>query len=77
MSDRRKPGPKPKATDEEILALFRETTDPVLSTAEVAERLPLERRSVYNRLVSLREDGELVSKSIGGRNVVWWLPDRS
>lgn len=73
MSDNSKPGPKPSVTDEEILNLFRETSDPVLSTAEVAEQLPLERRSVYDRLVSLRDDGRLASKQIGGRNTVWWL----
>lgn len=75
MSDGGKPGPKPSVTDEEILAVFRETTDPVLSTAEVAEQLTLERRSVYDRLVSLRDDGALESKQIGGRNTVWWLPE--
>ena len=75
MSENSKPGPTPSVTDEEILSLFRETTDPVLSTAEVAEQIPLKRRSVYNRLVSLREDGRLASKKIGGRNTVWWLPE--
>lgn len=69
-----KPGPKPRVTADEILALFEKTDDPVLSTAEVAEQLPLQRRSVYDRLVKLREDGELASKQIGGRNTVWWQP---
>lgn len=77
MTDREKPGPKPTVTDQEILEVFQKTTDPVLSTAEVAEQLPLERRSVYDRLVSLCEDGRLESKQIGGRNTVWWLPKSS
>lgn len=63
-------------TDKEILNLFRESQDPVLSTAEVAEHLPLARRSVYDRLVALRDEGKLTSKQIGGRNTVWWLADR-
>lgn len=75
MTENSKPGPKPSVSDEEILALFRETDDPVLSTAEVAEQVPLARRSVYDRLTSLRESGQLDAKEIGGRNTVWWVPD--
>lgn len=73
MTENSKPGPKPTVTDEEILTLFRESGDPVLSTAEVAEELPLARRSVYDRLISLRKEGILESKEIGGRNTVWWI----
>lgn len=77
MVENSKPGPKPSVSDDEILSLFRETDDPVLSTAEVANMLPLQRRSVYDRLVSLREDGRLKGKQIGGRNTVWWVPERA
>jgi DNA-binding IclR family transcriptional regulator len=73
MGENSTPGPKPTVTDEEILKVFYATSDPVLSTAEVAEQLPLERRSVLNRLVSLRDEGRLDSKTIGGRNSIWWL----
>jgi DNA-binding IclR family transcriptional regulator len=73
MGENSTPGPKPSVTDEEILEVFHATSDPVLSTAEVAEQVPLERRSVLNRLVSLREEGRLDSKKIGGRNSIWWL----
>jgi DNA-binding Lrp family transcriptional regulator len=76
MGEDSKPGPKPSVTDEEILKVFRETNDPVLSTAEVAEQIPLERRSVLNRLTSLRDEGRLESKTIGGRNSIWWLAGR-
>ena len=68
-------GRKPRVTDEEILDVFQSTSDPVLSTAEVAESLPIERRSVFNRLQQLEEDGLLKSKEIGGRNRVWWVSD--
>jgi hypothetical protein len=73
MGENSKPGPKPKVADEELLNVFRDISDPVLSTAEVAEQVALERRSVLNRLVSLRDEGRLDSKKIGGRNTVWWL----
>lgn len=69
-------GRKPRATDEDILGVFRETADPVLSTAEVADALPIQRRGTLNRLRRLQEDGELDSKRIGGRNTVWWLAAR-
>jgi hypothetical protein len=68
-----KGGRKPRVTDEDILDVFRATPDPVLSTAEVAEAVPIKRRGTLNRLQSLQEDGELESKQIGGRNTVWWF----
>jgi biotin operon repressor len=76
MANNSKPGRKPRVANDEILQVFRDTTDPVLSTDEVADKLPLERRSVYDRLVSLREDGALTSKQVGGRNI-WWVPGRT
>jgi DNA-binding Lrp family transcriptional regulator len=70
-------GRRPRATDGDILNVFRETSDPVLSTAEVADALPIQRRGTLNRLRRLQEDGRLNSKQIGGRNTVWWLTDRT
>jgi len=76
MTDNSKPGPKPTVTDEEIIALFRETDDPVLSTADVTEHVALKRRSVYDRLTKLADKGRLKRKEIGGRNTVWWLTEK-
>ncbi len=70
-----KGGRKPRVTDEDLLDVFRATSDPVLSTAEVADAVPIKRRGTLNRLQALKEDGELESKQIGGRNTVWWLID--
>ncbi|WP_436900247.1 hypothetical protein [Halovenus halobia] len=75
MGEDSKPGPTPKVSNDEIIVLFRETDDPVLSTAEVAEQVPLKRRATYNRLRSLADEGRLESKQIGGRNTVWWLAE--
>lgn len=74
MTDKSKPGPKPTVTDEEFISLFEEADDPVLSTAEVTEKVSLSRRSVYDRLASLQKDGTLASKKVGGRSTVWWIP---
>jgi hypothetical protein len=75
MSDNTKPGPTPRISDDEILAIFQDTDDPVLSTAEVTEQIPLKRRATYNRLRSLADEGRLESKQIGGRNTVWWVAE--
>lgn len=74
MPEKGKPGRKPRVTDEEILQLFQEAEDPVLSTAEVTEQLPIKRSATYKRLVSLREEERLTGKEIGGRNSIWWIP---
>lgn len=66
-------GRKPRVSDGDLLDVFRDTTDPVLSTAEVAEHVPIKRRGVLNRLRGLEDAGELESKQIGGRNTVWWV----
>ena len=75
MPDNSKGGRKPRVTDEDILDVLRSTTDPVLSTAEVAEAVPIKRRGTLNRLRSLEDADEVDSKQIGGRNTVWWLAE--
>ncbi|MFC6823454.1 hypothetical protein [Halopelagius fulvigenes] len=75
MPDSNKGGRKPRVTDEDLLNVFRESDEPVLSTAEVAEQVPIKRRGTLNRLQTLKEDGYLESKQIGGRNTVWWLTE--
>ena len=68
-------GRKPRVTDDDLLDVFRATADPVLSTAEVADAVPIKRRGTLNRLRGLEDAGTLDSKQIGGRNTVWWLLD--
>lgn len=68
-------GRKPRVDDGDILDVFREHGDPVLSTAEVADELPIKRRGTLNRLQQLEDDDVIQSKPIGGRNTVWWLDD--
>ena len=67
------PGRPPRVSDDEILAVFRESQDPVLIASEVAAELPIGRRGVYKRLEQLAEDDKLERKKIGGRGTVWWL----
>lgn len=70
-------GRNPRVTDEELLAVFRATDDPVLSTAEVATELPIKRRATLTRLHTLADAGRLSYKKMGGRNLVWWLIDQA
>jgi len=72
-----KPGPNPRVSDEEILSRLREAEGPVLSTADLADRLPIARRATLNRLKRLRERGVVESYAVGGRNTVWWATDEA
>jgi hypothetical protein len=69
-----KSGRKPRVSDTDLLDVFRSTSDPVLSTREVTDEVPIKRRATLNRLQSLKDARELESKQIGGRNTVWWKP---
>jgi hypothetical protein len=63
--------PAQKARDENILGVFEGSDDPVLTTSEVAEELPIGKRATLNRLEDLVDRDELDSKDVGvGR--VWW-----
>jgi len=57
----------------ETLALFEEAGAP-RTTTEVAERLDLGRRSTYERLERLVDEGRLDTKKVGGNGRVWWRP---
>jgi hypothetical protein len=75
MADTNSGGRKPRVTDDDLLSVFGDTDDPVLSTAEVADRLPIKRRGTLDRLRRLEDAGDVASKPIGGRNTVWWRVD--
>ena len=70
-------GRKPEVGDQEIINILANSQDPVLSTSELTEELPIGRSATYKRLKSLRDRGIIKGKSIGGRNNVWWVPDDS
>lgn len=78
MSDREgKGGPIPRSTDDEILAVFWEVGEPVLTVRELSEHLPLERRQVQNRLEALEAEGRVQRKTLQGKYAptVWWPAD--
>lgn len=68
-------GRKPTISNEDILEAFQRHTDPVLSTAEVAEEFDFSQAGILSRLRDLEEKGWLESKKIGNSNA-WWLTER-
>lgn len=75
MSQENPPGRKPRVADAELLAVFREADDPVLTTSEVATALPIGKRATLDRLKALHEAGAIERKAVGPRGQVWWLAD--
>lgn len=65
-------GRKPDVSDDEILAVLREASDPVLSTSEIAAELPIGETGVYKRLKALEGAGRVESKEIGNA-LAWWV----
>jgi Mn-dependent DtxR family transcriptional regulator len=69
------PGRKPTVSDEEILEVFQQSSDPVLTTKEVADEIGIGRRGAFERLRDLADEGELEMKKIGETGAVWWSPN--
>jgi len=69
------PGRQPTVSDEEILNVFKETADPVLTTREVAEEIGLGRRGTFDRLRKLAQEETIEMKKVGETGAVWWVPD--
>lgn len=68
------PGRRPEFSDKEILAVFQSSSDPVLTTSEIASKFEITHRGVRDRLEKLEEDGQIKSKKVGARAKVWWDP---
>ncbi|MCG1002852.1 MULTISPECIES: winged helix-turn-helix transcriptional regulator [Halobacterium] len=67
-------GRPPDTTDREILAIFADSDEPILSTVEVSEVLSYSQGGTYKRLDALEDAGLLASKNLGNANA-WWLTD--
>ncbi|GGN92306.1 hypothetical protein GCM10009030_16440 [Haloarcula pellucida] len=61
--------------DARILALFEETEEPIRTVPDMAEELSLGSDALRRRLKRLEESGEVKSKQVGARSVVWWRLD--
>jgi len=57
----------------ETLSVFDESGPP-LTTSEVADELPVGRRSAYERLERLVDHDRLDTKAVGASGRIWWQP---
>lgn len=69
------PGRKPTVSDAEILNVFRESSDPILTTREVSDSIDIGQRGTFDRLERLVEDDTIKMKKVGGTGAVWWFPE--
>lgn len=63
-------------TDEDVLNVLEQLADPSesLSTREIADALDCARRTAYERLSGLADDGRLNTKKVGSQVRIWWFP---
>jgi len=65
-------GRKPTVSDEEILHVLFESTDPFLTTTEVADEIGLSQPGALKRLRELEHKGYVANKKAGNSNT-WWI----
>lgn len=58
---------------EEVFSLFVDCEP--RTAKEVADELGIARRTAYNKLSTLKEQGKLRKKRIGANAVAWWKPN--
>lgn len=64
-----------QVTLEDVLGELRRTNEPMTGT-EIGERFGISNRAALNKLNTLHDRGDVRRKKVGGRSVVWWLPDK-
>jgi predicted ArsR family transcriptional regulator len=62
----------PTVTPERVLDVLRDAEDPALTAKEVGDALGCTSEAARQRLHELRERGDVESKQVGARAVVWW-----
>lgn len=62
-----------EVTPEQALAVF--TDHEPRTASEVGEELGIVRRTAYNKLQTLANEGNLRKKKVGSHAVVYWKPD--
>lgn len=62
-------------TEDDVLDALRHAPDPVVTAQELADELPIGRRTVLNKLKILEAADRVRSKKVGGRARVWWCSE--
>lgn len=68
------PGRDPLVSDDDIIDVFRQSSDPVLTTREIADELEIGHRGTFDRLQKLAAEGTIEMKKVGDSGAVWWHP---
>jgi DNA-binding IclR family transcriptional regulator len=63
-------------TPEEICQIIALHPEPVVTTADVHDKMQMSRRGAHKRLDTLVDDGYLHKKETGGRSAVYYLSDK-
>ena len=76
QADCKMTGRVPDTTIDDVREAFsdREDLAEPLTAPELAELLDCSRRTALNKLHDLEAEGEVISKEVGGRAKVWWVP---
>lgn len=70
-------GRRPKFTDKELIQLFRDSDQPVLTSNDITEAFDISQQGAYKRLQQLYDEGVIGRRKVGSSAVVWWLVDQS
>lgn len=68
-------GRKPTVSDEAILHVLFKSTDPFLTTTEIADQVDLSQPGALKRLRDLQESGYVEHKKAGNSNT-WWISSK-
>jgi predicted transcriptional regulator len=60
----------------DVIETLREHEDPFVTAIEIADRMDKSKGTIHDRLDELLDEGKVNRKKVGGRAVVWWLPER-
>lgn len=61
-------------TSNRVLDVLATTTDPVLATGDVADRLGCSSEAARLKLTALHDQGRIARRNVRDAVVVWWLP---
>jgi len=69
-------GRPPSVTAEQVCYFIATHPEPVVSVADVHERMDMTKRGAQDRLKKLTEEGYLSSKKVGSSAMVFWLIEK-
>lgn len=60
----------------DVIDAMESHADPFVTATEIADEMGKAKKTILDRLNELDEEGKVERKKVGGRAVVWWLPER-